>query len=98
MIQSLCLPFLAVDQRDFLSLGWRPIKVNQALSFQATLNLFPFIFTLRDSSVEFVCADMPDANILTIGAMATIAQHEREVIGDCTHKALVEKKTMLAPS
>ena len=51
-----------------------------------------FIFTLRDSSVEFVCADMPEANTLTIGVMATMAQHEREVIGERTRKALAEKK------
>ncbi len=51
-----------------------------------------FIFTLRDSGAEFICADMPEANTLTIGVMATMAQHEREVIGDRTRKALAEKK------
>lgn len=51
-----------------------------------------FIFTLRDSGVQFVCADMPEANTLTIGVMATMAQHEREVISDRTKKALAEKK------
>ena len=50
-----------------------------------------FIFTLRDSGVAFVCADMPEANTLTIGVMATMAQHEREVISDRTKKALAEK-------
>lgn len=51
-----------------------------------------FIFTLRDSGAEFVCADMPEANTLTIGVMASMAQHEREVIGERTRKALAEKK------
>ncbi|MFT4030866.1 MAG: recombinase family protein [Siphonobacter sp.] len=51
-----------------------------------------FIFTLRDSGVEFVCADMPEANTLTIGIMATMAQYERELIADRTKKALAEKK------
>ncbi len=32
-----------------------------------------FIFTLRDSGAQFVCADMPEANTLTIGVMATMA-------------------------
>jgi DNA invertase Pin-like site-specific DNA recombinase len=51
-----------------------------------------FIFALRDSGVEFVCADMPEANTLTIGVMATVAQYERELIGERTKKALAEKK------
>ncbi|MCC5613107.1 recombinase family protein [Nostoc sp. CHAB 5834] len=51
-----------------------------------------FIFTLRDSGVEFICADMPEANTLTIGVMATMAQYEREIIADRTKKALAEKK------
>jgi DNA invertase Pin-like site-specific DNA recombinase len=51
-----------------------------------------FIFALKDSGVDFVCADMPDANTLTIGIFATLAQHERELIGDRTRKALAAKK------
>ena len=51
-----------------------------------------FIFALRDSGAQFVCADMPEANTLPIGVMATMAQHEREVISDRTKKALAEKK------
>lgn len=51
-----------------------------------------FIFTLRDSGVEFVCADMPDANTLTIGIFAVLAQHEREMISHRTKVALEAKK------
>lgn len=50
-----------------------------------------FIFTLRDSGIEFVCADMPEANTLIMGVMATMAQYEREIIGERTRKALAEK-------
>jgi DNA invertase Pin-like site-specific DNA recombinase len=39
-----------------------------------------FIFTLKDSGVHLVCADMPDVNSLTIGLFAVLAQHERELI------------------
>lgn len=50
-----------------------------------------FIFTLRDSGVAFQCVDMPDANTLTIGIFATLAQHERELISSRTKAALQAK-------
>ena len=51
-----------------------------------------FIFALRDSGVAFVCCDMPDANTLTVGLFAVIAQHERETISKRTKDALAAKK------
>lgn len=51
-----------------------------------------FIFALRDSGVDFVCADMPEANTLTIGIFAVLAQHERELISQRTKAALQAKK------
>jgi DNA invertase Pin-like site-specific DNA recombinase len=51
-----------------------------------------FIFTLRDSGVDFVCCDMPDANTLTVGLFAVLAQHERETISKRTKDALAAKK------
>ena len=51
-----------------------------------------FIFQLRDSKVDFVCCDIPDANTLTIGIFATMAQHEREVISQRTKAALAARK------
>lgn len=47
-----------------------------------------FIFALRDSGVKFVAADMPDANHLTVGILAVIADHERQAISDRTKAAL----------
>ena len=51
-----------------------------------------FIFTLRDAGVDFVCCDMPDANTLTVGLFAVLAQHERETISRRTKDALQAKK------
>ena len=47
-----------------------------------------FVLALRDSGVRFVCCDMPEANSLTIGLMAILAQHERETISQRTKAAL----------
>ncbi len=51
-----------------------------------------FIFALRDAQVNFVCADMPDANTLTIGIFAVLAQYERELISQRIVSALAAKK------
>jgi len=51
-----------------------------------------FIFSLRNSEVDFVACDIADANTLTVGIMAVLAQHERELIGQRTRAALNAKK------
>lgn len=51
-----------------------------------------FLLTLRDSGVAFVAADMPDANSLTVGIMALVAQQEREAISERTKAALAAAK------
>lgn len=49
-----------------------------------------FIFTLRDTGVKFTAIDMPEANSVTIGIMAVLAQDERERISQRTKAALNE--------
>lgn len=51
-----------------------------------------FIFMLRDSGVFFRALDLPDANTLTIGIFAVVAQHEREIISARIKDALAAKK------
>ena len=51
-----------------------------------------FIANLQKSNVEFVCADMPEANSLTISLLGCLAQWERDQIAKRTKLALAEKK------
>ena len=51
-----------------------------------------FIFSLRDAKIDFVCCDNPNMNTLTLGIMATFAQHERETISKRTKDALAAAK------
>jgi DNA invertase Pin-like site-specific DNA recombinase len=51
-----------------------------------------FIATLMESGVEFLAADNPHANKLTVHIFAAVAQHEREMISERTRIALQTAK------
>ena len=51
-----------------------------------------FLLNLEKAGVEFVAADMPNANRLTVRLMAVIAQEEREMISARTTAALAAAK------
>lgn len=54
-----------------------------------------FLMKLQNGAVPFVCADMPEANELTIGIMAVVAQAERKMISQRTKAALAQSKKKL---
>lgn len=51
-----------------------------------------FISSLMESGIEFVAADMPMANRLTVHILAAVAEHEREMISARTIAALAAAK------
>jgi len=51
-----------------------------------------FLLTLQASGVRFLACDMPEANDLTVGIMALVAQQEREAISRRTKEALAAAK------
>ena len=51
-----------------------------------------FLFSLRNSGVDFVACDLPDLNTMTLALFASFAQHEAERISQRTAEALREKR------
>jgi hypothetical protein len=51
-----------------------------------------FVSTLMDTKVKFICADMPDANELTIHIFGALAQWERKRISSRTKDAMAQLK------
>lgn len=54
-----------------------------------------FIASLMESGVDFVAADMPMANRLTVHVLAAVAEHERHMISERTKRALEAKSERL---
>ena len=51
-----------------------------------------FLLGLEKAGTDFVAADMPNANRLTVGIMAMVAQEERRMISERTKAALAAAK------
>nr|WP_303917362.1 recombinase family protein [Bacteroides intestinalis] len=84
------------DNRNELQKAINCCKNNNATLIIAKLDRLSrkvsFIFSLRDSGVNFIALDVPNFNTLTLGIFATLAQTERELISLRTKNALAEKK------
>lgn len=51
-----------------------------------------FLMQIMDSGADILCADMPDANRLTLGMMAVLADYESQMISERTKAAIAAKK------
>ena len=52
-----------------------------------------FLLGLTKAGVQFIAADMPEANEMVVGMMAVVAQAERKMISQRTRAALAAAKT-----
>jgi DNA invertase Pin-like site-specific DNA recombinase len=85
-----------VDNRPELTKALNACRLTGATLVIAKLDRLSrdaaFLLNLEKAGVEFIAADMPNANRLTVRLMAVIAQEEREMIAKRTKDALAAAK------
>jgi DNA invertase Pin-like site-specific DNA recombinase len=84
------------DERPELAKALQACKLHNATLVIAKLDRLArrvsFISALMDSGVDFVAADMPMANRLTVHVLAAVAEHEAAMISARTTAALAQAK------
>ena len=84
------------DNRPELQKALRKCRLTGATLLIAKLDRLSrnrrFLMDLQDSSITFVCCDMPEANNFTVGLLACLADYERELISERTKAALQAAK------
>ena len=86
----------ANNKRPQLSAAIQLAKSKKAVLVIAKLDRLSrnaaFLLQLQDSRVDFVCCDMPNADPLSIGIIALLAQRERQLISERTKAGLAVAK------
>jgi DNA invertase Pin-like site-specific DNA recombinase len=86
----------AKDNRPELHKALRECRLTGAALLIAKLDRLSrnrnFLMSLQESSITFVCCDMPEANNFTVGILACMAEYERELISERTKAALKAAK------
>ena len=86
----------ALTMRPILKEAIEYAKKNKAKLLIAKLDRLArnvhFVSSLMESKVDFVVADMPEANALTIHLLSAVAEYERELISKRTTEALAAAK------
>jgi DNA invertase Pin-like site-specific DNA recombinase len=84
------------DDRPELTAALKACRLTGATLIIAKLDRLSrdaaFLLGLEKAGVDFIAADMPNANRLTVRLMAVIAQEEREMIAKRTKDALAAAK------
>jgi DNA invertase Pin-like site-specific DNA recombinase len=80
------------DDRPELAKAFAQCKLTGSVLLIAKLDRLSrdacFLLGLEKAGIEFVACDMPNANRLTVGIMAVVAQEERRMISERTRAAL----------
>ena len=86
----------AKDDRPELLKALRKCRLTGATLLIAKLDRLSrnrrFLMELADSKLNFVAVDMPEANSLTVGILACMADYERQLISERTKAALKAAK------
>jgi len=84
------------DERPILAQALKACRLYGAKLVIAKLDRLSrdahFLLGLEKAGTDFVAADMPNANRLTVGIMAMVAQEERRMISERTKAALAAAK------
>ncbi len=87
----------ANNRRPMLKAAMQLAKSKKAILLIAKLDRLSrnaaFLLQLQDSGVDFVACDMPNADKLSVGIIALLAQRERELISERTKAGLAVAKS-----